>query len=129
MTIRATSKKALMQYLRLSDGQAFHVRHVIKLESRDALSEFAESEYPEVWRWIRSCFNPPKRNEIRARLLDEICETHGVEYIKAKDAGILDPPLATYLNAGDTYAPTLVYYRGRWQITTWGDIAERHLLD
>ena len=38
-----------------------------------------------------------------------------------------DFPLGIYLNAGDSYAPTLIYYRGRWQIGTMADIAERHM--
>jgi hypothetical protein len=30
-----------------------------------------------------------------------------------------------YLNAGDTYAPTLIYRAGRYFVGCWGDIAER----
>ena len=29
-----------------------------------------------------------------------------------------------YLNAGDTYDLTIVYYRGRFLVTSWGDIVE-----
>ena len=29
-----------------------------------------------------------------------------------------------YLNAGDTYETTIVYYRGRLMVTSWGDIVE-----
>ena len=30
-----------------------------------------------------------------------------------------------YLNTGDTYAPTIVYYKGRFRVTSWGDIVEQ----
>jgi hypothetical protein len=31
-----------------------------------------------------------------------------------------------YLNAGDTYVPTLVRFQGSYRITSWGDIAEKN---
>lgn len=50
--------------------------------------------------------------ELRLSREQEITECHGVEYVRLKDASFNDEPLATYCNAGDTYAATLVYYRG-----------------
>ena len=32
-----------------------------------------------------------------------------------------------YLNSGETYEPTICYYKGRFVVSSWGDIAERYL--
>jgi len=65
-------------------------------------------------------YNPPFTSHLRLCILNELAGTHGVESFDTKH-GWCD-----YLNAGDTYAVTLVRFRGRYQVTTWGDIAERH---
>jgi len=30
-----------------------------------------------------------------------------------------------YINTGDAYTPTVCYYKGRFIVSSWGDIAER----
>lgn len=45
---------------------------------------------------------------------------HGVEVFDTPDGPCL------YLNAGDAYATTLVHFRGKFRVTTWGDIAEKY---
>jgi len=42
------------------------------------------------------------------------CEENGEDHITIQ-----------YLNMGDTYAATICYYHGRFQVTSWGDIVER----
>jgi hypothetical protein len=54
-------------------------------------------------------------------VLNELAGTHGIESFETRRDGWCD-----YLNAGDTYAPTLVWFRGKYRVTTWGDIAERY---
>ncbi len=75
---------------------------------------------PEGWSRVQECYNPPETYDIRLHCLNALAGTHGVESFDTKH-GWCD-----YLNAGDTYAVTLVRFRGRYQVTTWGDIAERH---
>lgn len=45
---------------------------------------------------------------------------HGVEGMDTKKGECL------YLNAGDTYTPTLVRFNGAYRIACWGDIAEKY---
>ena len=66
------------------------------------------------------CYHPPETYDLRLHCLDALADTHGVEAFETK-SGYCD-----YLNAGDTYAVTLVRFRGRYRVTTWGDIAERY---
>jgi len=107
------------------------IRKLIKAD-KSTLIEFAnQDEYSHKFRYSVSSVMPA--NDIRALLLDCILDTYGVEYLfKGSDGLRCDPesqhdsPLCTYLNTGDTYAPTLLLYRGRWQVGCWGDIAERY---
>lgn len=66
------------------------------------------------------CYNPPSTQDIRMECLNALGEFYGVECIDTKKGECL------YLNAGDTYTPTLVRFNGSYRITTWGDIVERH---
>jgi len=68
---------------------------------------------------VRECYNPPDTHDVRMTCLNALADTHGVELFDTR-RGVCE-----YLNAGDTYAVTLVYFRGRYMVTSWGDIAER----
>lgn len=68
---------------------------------------------------VAECYHPPATSDIRMECLDALAGTHGVEAFETRRGW------CEYLNAGDTYAPTLVRYRGRYRVTCWGDIAER----
>jgi len=70
---------------------------------------------------VAECYNPPATSDLRLTCLDALAGTHGVESFECRDGSLCD-----YLNAGDTYAATLVRFRGRYRVTCWGDIAERH---
>lgn len=73
-----------------------------------------------------ACFNPPGRHYLEMTALDSLLGTCGVEHIG--EVGMRDGPPVEYLNTGDTYAATLVWYRDRvrpWAIESWGDVAER----
>ena len=69
---------------------------------------------------VAECYHTPTVSDVRMHVLDALAGTHGVESFDTR-AGWCD-----YLNAGDTYAPTLVRFKGRYRVTTWGDIAERY---
>ena len=66
------------------------------------------------------CYNPPSTQDIRMECLNALGDFYGVESLDTKKSECL------YLNAGDTYAATLVRFNGAYRITCWGDIAERH---
>lgn len=69
---------------------------------------------------VAECYNPPATSDIRLTCLNALAGTHGVEAFDTRHG------VCEYLNAGDTYVATLVRFRGRYRVTTWGDIAERY---
>lgn len=134
MTTVAPSIKTLTSSLKDVDvARAKLIRTAIKIESYEDLGSFADKHCPKTTAWFQQCFNSPNKGDVRAHILDELLGTFGVEYLfKGSDGLRCDPesqhdsPICTYLNAGDTYATTLLKYRGRWQVGCWGDIAEKY---
>jgi hypothetical protein len=59
--------------------------------------------------------------------MNEVFGTHGVEGLGPPRSGDYAPPYE-YLNAGDTYAATLIFDRDkdRLFISSWGDVVETH---
>ena len=70
---------------------------------------------------VRECFHPPKTYDLRMSCLDALGGSYGVEAFHTDSGAVCH-----YLNMGDTYAPTLVRFNGRYRVASWGDIAERH---
>ena len=70
---------------------------------------------------LRDFYHPPRVWELRMMALDFLAGTYGVEAFQTRDGSWCE-----YLNAGDTYAPTLLRFRGNYRVGCWGDIAERH---
>jgi hypothetical protein len=69
-------------------------------------------------------FNPPPTMDLRMHVLSSLDSgLFGVEVI---DIGRRDGTQATlpYLNAGDTYAATIVFWDGRYRVESWGDRVE-----
>jgi hypothetical protein len=62
---------------------------------------------PLTQKWVESCYHRPAGHEIVLHAFDEICGTHGVEYIGKEETkqGVI----VEYLNVGDPYVPTLLY--------------------
>ena len=71
---------------------------------------------------VAECYHAPSTQDIRMQCLDALGNFYGVEGFDTKKGECL------YLNAGDTYATTLVRFNGAYRITCWGYIAERHAL-
>lgn len=70
---------------------------------------------------IAECWNPPSTADLRLTCLDAELGTYGVEAFLTENG-----ERVYYLNAGDTYTPTIVRFRGNYRVACWGDIAERH---
>jgi hypothetical protein len=70
---------------------------------------------------VRECYHPPKTYDLRLTCLDALGESYGVEAFHTSRG-----ELVYYLNAGDTYAPTVIRFQGRYRVACWGDIAEKH---
>lgn len=69
---------------------------------------------------IAECYHPPSTSDLRLTALDQLAETSGVEGIQASDGRWL-----MYLNAGDTYTPTVTLWDGRYRVESWGDRVEK----
>lgn len=74
--------------------------------------------YPEVARCVGQCYHRPTQHELIAEALNVVLDTAGVE--AAFTEGELRPYLE-WLNVGDPYVPTLVYYRDKWRVGCYGD--------
>ena len=79
--------------------------------------------FPETSAWVASCYNRPSRRERIMSALNELLGCHGSEPLWGEDPYW---PEAEYLNTGDTYNPTILFYDGRFILTTWGDFFERN---
>jgi hypothetical protein len=69
---------------------------------------------------IARCYGTPDTATLRLMALDALADTCGVESFQTRRGGWV-----SYLNAGDTYATTLLYHNGTYRVGCWGDIAER----
>lgn len=67
----------------------------------------------------RECYHKPTRLMIRMAALNELGELPGVEAAESANG-----EFAEYLNTGDTYAPTLIYWRGNYRVQSVGDFIE-----
>jgi hypothetical protein len=132
----APSIKTLTSQLKDVDVlKAKLIRSIIKAVYKDNLLYIAESldKYHRGIHWQRLNYINYSFSDLKAELLNTVLDTYGVEYLfKGSDGlrgnpeGCNDLPICTYMNTGDTYAATLLKYRGRWQVGCWGDIAEKY---
>lgn len=66
------------------------------------------------------CYNAPKTYDVRMHCLNAIeSGLYGLESMESTGG-----EYAEYLNAGDTYAPTLIYWRGAYRVQSVGDFVE-----
>jgi len=121
---RFPSVKTLMNIPRVDKEKALELRKILKA-NKSSLLLLLEEKYPLTYKWRLSCFNEPWLSEVRAEALNECLGTYGVEYMPHPKDTCTEFFGATYLNAGDPYATTLVRWRGIWRVGCWGDIAER----
>lgn len=69
---------------------------------------------------VAECYHPPKTYDIRMHCLDALePNLYGLESVES-----VSGEYAEYLNAGDTYAVTLIYWRGRYRVQCLGGFLE-----
>lgn len=68
----------------------------------------------------KECYHAPKTYDLRLHVLNA-CDNglFGVEAVQSVSGEYAD-----YLNAGDTYTPTVIYWRGRYRVQSIGDFVE-----
>lgn len=68
----------------------------------------------------KECYNPPKTYDLRLHVLNALeSGLHGVESMESTGGEYAD-----YLNAGDAYALTVIYWRGAYRVQSIGDFVE-----
>ena len=71
---------------------------------------------------IRECFHRPKWYDVRLHCLNALeSGLCGVEGFQLANGEYVE-----YLNSGETYAKTIVYFRGRYSVRDWGSLVERY---
>lgn len=113
---RTPSLKTLRTLPGVDTGKAVALKRLLTACRADLESHPAAGELLARW-----CWHAPATPHLRLTCLDAELGTYGVEAFRT-DRG----ELVEYLNAGDTYAPTIVRFRGTYRVACWGDIAERH---
>jgi hypothetical protein len=85
--------------------------------------DYAElRQLPAAQKRIAECLHPPKKYDVRMHCLNAIEPgLHGLEAVETA-AGA---EWVEYLNSGDTYAPTVIYWRGAYRVQSLGDFLER----
>ena len=75
------------------------------------------SELPAGRARIAECYHAPKTYDVRLTCLNAIDSgLHGVEALESVAGEYID-----YLNTGDTYKPTIIYWRGAYRVQSLGD--------
>jgi hypothetical protein len=118
--VRYPSIKTILKY-NLTNGDrklALAVRKV--LDGRTRLQDQWGRDVPR---------HSSREDEEKLKALDMLLDTHGVEWLafeclRSDYSGSGDG--FYYHNTGDTYASTLVFYRRRWRVSSWGDMVEAH---
>jgi hypothetical protein len=131
--MRAPSVKTLTTDFRISVDEAKLIRKLsAAADDAEELKKLIDTRVPGTARYVSSLYSDPYRSRlwrttVALHAMNEIMGTHGVEGLGPPRSGDYAAPYE-YLNAGDTYAATLVFDRDndRLFVSTWGDIAEKH---
>lgn len=132
--MRAPSAKTLLaEFRNLSAEETKLIRKLADAaDDGEELKELVDARVPGTASYVRSMHSDPYRSRlwrttVALHAINEILGTHGVEGLGPPRSGDYAPPYE-YLNAGDTYAGTLIYDRDgdRLFVGSWGDIVEKH---
>lgn len=68
---------------------------------------------------VAECYHSPDTCDVRLHVLNTAeASLHGIETVQ------FGSEFADYLNTGDSYAPTLIYWRGNYRVQSVGDFIE-----
>lgn len=94
-------------------------RAILEMTREDFLTAESCVHFDSVKQMIRASYHPPKVYSMKMHALDIVGRFHGSESIESTKG-----EYAEYLNTGDTYAPTLIRWRGRYRVQSLGDFVE-----
>lgn len=112
--MRFPSLKTLRERMPYDDCDHARMRALAKM-SRAQLIEHSRAARERD----ASSYHPHKLYVLRMEALNEASGLHGVEYARSRNGEI-----AEYLNAGDTYCDTIIYWRGSYRCQSLGDFVE-----
>ena len=81
--------------------------------------ELIPGEFPKTAKWVRSCYHEPWFQDVFLSACDETLNNYGVEAVEIRAGKWFQ-----YSNAGDPYVETVVFWRGKFVVASWGDIVE-----
>jgi hypothetical protein len=115
---------SIKQLETIAAERAAELRAILEITKRDALEAALDSgKYPVTANIYQSCYHPLELRTTKLSIASEIIGGYGVEYIPA-GRGKRSPSIE-YVNAGDSYAATLMRVNGDYKVGCWGDIVER----
>jgi len=76
--------------------------------------------FPECQPRILECYRFPLAWDLRMHALNDLGGFYGVECAETSNGY----GRAHYLNAGDTYTPTVILWKGRYRVQSIGDFVE-----
>lgn len=93
---------------------AKRAKEIFKIKATELL------ETPAGKARYQECYNPPPTYDLRLHALNALDNgLYGVESCES-----LDGEFADYLNTGDSYNPTVIYWRGNYRVQSVGDFVE-----
>ena len=76
------------------------------------------AELPGAREYAQQCWSAPGTETLRMHALNAALETHGIESMR------IGNQYADYLNAGDPYIETIIFYGGHYRVQCVGDFIE-----
>jgi len=126
--MRAPSSKRLQDEPNLTPQEARLIRKFAKAaDDPDEIDDLVDFDVVLVtWEIMSKMYHRPDSTYVALLAMDDIMHTYGIETIPG-DLDFDESPDYEYLNAGDTYAATLIYNirTDTLRISTIGDILER----
>lgn len=113
------SIKTIMRIKGTSKESARLARYILKADTREQLESIYTYEL-YYQKYGKHMYNPHSLTELKLYMLDIVLDSYGVEAIQNKNNQWLE-----YLNFGDTYNATIIYYHDRFFVSSWGDVVEK----
>jgi hypothetical protein len=119
-------KRLLLECFDITPGQAVIITRVAN--GRYTAEQLIEV-FPACEQLDRQCYTTPDYDYLECTALNSLLDMHGCEELNPQNStefGLYGAGSHTYLNAGDSYAPTLIRSNkdGVWHIGCIGDVLE-----
>ena len=101
---------------RIHDADHAAMRRILKMTRQELISLPCAA----LQDYRKSCYGSPMTYIMRMTALNEAARCHGIESHQATNGEFV-----TFLNTGDSYADTIIYWRGTYRVQSIGDFIER----